>query len=104
MLFTPTLADAVAKCVVFGALPAYGFYLLYLSVSQSLRSGKVWWYIVGTTTFRLYTRVDEPRKFWAAFCANVFMRFVICAAPLFLFAFIFLPRLLDLLRANHNGP
>lgn len=102
-MFTPTLADAVAKCVVFGALPSYGFYLLYLSVAQSLRSGKVWWFTPGAK-FRLYKRVDEPASFWTVFCANLFMRFVICAVPFLLFAFIFLPHLLDLLRTGHNVP
>jgi hypothetical protein len=46
-MITPTVAEAVAKCVIFGALPAYGFYLLYLSVDQSLRSGKVGWFTAG---------------------------------------------------------
>jgi hypothetical protein len=91
-MITPTVAEAVAKCVIFGALPAYGFYLLYVSVDQSLRSGKVWWFTAGAR-FRLYKRLDEPAKFWAALCINVFMRFVICAVPFLLFAFIFLPRL-----------
>jgi hypothetical protein len=102
-LFTPTLAEAIAKCVVFGALPAYGFYLLYLSVAQSLRSGKVWWFTGGAQLI-LYKRLEHPTKFWAAFSANLFMRFVICAVPLLLFACIFLPDLINLLRADHNGP
>jgi len=101
-MITPAEAEAVAKCVVFGVLPAYGLYLLYLSVERSLRTGRVWWFTAGAT-LKLYNRTDDPAKFWAAFGANFFMRFSICAVPFLLFAFIFLPRLVQLLRVNKIG-
>lgn len=102
-MITPTIAEAVAQCVVFGGLPAYGFYLLYLSVEQSLRSGKVWWFTPGAK-FKLYKRVEEPASFWTVFYANFIVRFVICAVPFLLFALISLPRLLDLIRGGSNAP
>jgi hypothetical protein len=98
-MITPAEAEAVAKCAVFGVLPAYGFYLLYLSVERSLRTGRVWWFTAGATS-KLYNRMGEPAKFWAAFCTNFFAHFSICAVPFLLFAFIFLPRLVQMLRDN----
>jgi hypothetical protein len=102
-LITPTLADSFAKCVIFGALPLYGFYLFYLSVAQALRSGKVLWF-TPSANFILYKRVENPTRFWVVFSTKLFMHFVLCAVPFLLFACVFLPQLIDLLRFNHNGP
>lgn len=97
-----TVAEAAAESVVFGGLPAYGFYLLYLSVAESLRSGKVWWFTSGAR-FKLYRRLEDPPMCWAALSINFLVRFVLCAVPFSLFAFILLPRLIELTQAGSSG-
>lgn len=69
----------------------YGFYLLYLSVKQSL----VWWF-APIARFKLYNRSDEPGKFWSALCTTAFMGFFLWVIPFAVFAFVLLQRLVEL--------
>jgi hypothetical protein len=96
-LLTPALADAIAKCVVFGVLPVYGAVLLIESVSQSVRSGAVWVYRRGWGS-KLYKRTDDPVKFWFALSFKAVSLFSVCAVPLILCVLFFLPRLIAILR------
>lgn len=102
-MLTPALADAIAKCFVFGVLPIYGAVLLCQSVSQSVRSGTVWIYWRGSGE-KQYKRANDPLQYWLALSFKTAFLIALCAFPFFLCVLFSLPHLIAILRAGGHGP